>query len=241
MPDLHFEEVSIRYGGIHAVSDVSLTVRSGAIVGLIGPNGAGKTSLINAASGVVAIEHGSIRLDHLRLDRLPAYRIARAGVARTYQNIRLFGALSVRTNLNAGAYRLRTTMSDDALRALLERVGIRPEILDAPAGGLPYGEQRRLELARALAARPSIILLDEPAAGMNPVETAGLGRVIRCVASDGVGILLVEHDMSLVRSICDDVVVLNFGKVIAHGTPTRIAADPAVIEAYLGADVGTQG
>ena len=235
---LVLENVSVRYGGVQALRDVSLTVAPGNIVGLIGPNGAGKTSLINATTGIVAIEAGSIRLGTFALNRLPTYRIARVGVARTYQNIRLFGALSVRTNLHAGAYRRGTTLPDAEARALLARVGIEAGSLDARASGLPYGEQRRLELARALAARPAAIMLDEPAAGMNPVETSALGKIIRSIAADGVGILLVEHDMSLVRAVCDDVVVLNFGQVIARGTPAQIAADPAVIEAYLGTDDG---
>jgi ABC-type branched-subunit amino acid transport system ATPase component len=231
---LLLEQVSVRYGGVSALRDVSLEVEPGSIVGLIGPNGAGKTSLINAVTGTVPIASGSIRLDELALERMPTYRIARAGVTRTYQNIRLFGALSVRSNLLAGAYRLAGSLADDAARALLDRVGMAHVPLEARASELPYGEQRRLELARSLAARPAAMMLDEPAAGMNPVETAALGGVIRSIASDGIGIMLVEHDMALVRAICDRVVVLNFGEVIARGTPQQIAAEPAVIEAYLG-------
>lgn len=235
-PALSLEKVRVRYGGVQALDDVSLTVAPGTVVGLIGPNGAGKTSLINATTGIVSLESGSIRLGDLVLNHLPTHRIARAGVARTYQNIRLFGTLSVRTNLLAGAYRLGAHLSDADGQALLARVGIEAGSLDVRASGLPYGAQRRLELARALAARPATIMLDEPAAGMNPVETTALGAVIRSIAAEGVGILLVEHDMSLVRAVCDDVVVLNFGEVIAHGTPLQIARDPAVIEAYLGTD-----
>jgi branched-chain amino acid transport system permease protein len=141
-------------------------------------------------------------------------------------------------NLHAGAYRRGTVLPDADARALLTRVGIDADALDAPARGLPYGQQRRLELARALAAQPAVIMLDEPAAGMNAVETSSLGSIITSIAEDGVAIMLVEHDMSLVRAVCNDVVVLNFGEVIAHGTPDEIAADPAVIEAYLGVDDG---
>jgi branched-chain amino acid transport system permease protein len=235
---LALEGVCVRYGGVQALHDVSLAVDPGEIVGLIGPNGAGKTSLINATTGIVAPQSGSVRLGSATLNGWPAYRIARAGIARTYQNIRLFGSLSVRTNLHAGAYRRGAALTDADARALLARVGIAGEILDMPANGLPYGEQRRLELARALAALPAAIMLDEPAAGMNPVETAALGTIIASIAADGIGILLVEHDMSLVRAICNNVVVLNFGEVIARGTPVEIAADPAVIEAYLGVDDG---
>jgi branched-chain amino acid transport system permease protein len=236
MAELVAERISVEYGGVRALHEVSLTVRRGSVTGLIGPNGAGKTSLINAATGVVRISAGSIALDGLRLDRLPTYRIARAGVARTYQNLRLFGTLSVRTNLVSGAFRLPAGLRDDEARALLARVGIADVGLDVRAAELPYGVQRRLELARALASRPTVILLDEPAAGMNPVETSTLGDVITSIAADGIGILLVEHDMALVRAVCDSVVVLNFGEVIARGTPGQIAAEQAVIEAYLGTE-----
>jgi branched-chain amino acid transport system permease protein len=234
MSALVLDGITVRYGGVVALHDVGLTVEPGTIVGLIGPNGAGKTTLINAVTGIAPIASGAIRLGTIALDRLPAYRIARAGIARTYQNIRLFGALPVRANLLAGAYRLPELLGDAEAQALLDRVGMSRVSLEGSARELPYGEQRRLELARALAARPAIILLDEPAAGMNPVETAALGSVIRSIAQDGIGIVLVEHDMSLVRAVCDRVVVLNFGEVIASGTPQHVAADPAVIEAYLG-------
>ena len=228
------EHVTVRYGGVTALDDARLRVEPGAIVGLIGPNGAGKTTLINAITGVVRPSSGTVALGKHRLDRLPAHRVARAGVARTYQNVRLFARLDVAENVRAGAFARNATLSDGEIVALLERTGSMERDLHRRAGALPYGEQRRLEIARALAAEPATLLLDEPAAGMNPAETVALGRTIASVAASGVGILLVEHDMSLVAAICTSVVVLNFGRVIATGTPQEIARDPAVIEAYLG-------
>lgn len=233
---LELTGVTVRYGGVTAVRDVSLTVAPGTVLGLIGPNGAGKTSLINAVTGIVPIDAGSIALDGRRIDGIAPHRIARAGIARTYQNIRLFGALDVRTNVSAGAYTQRAVPSELVLRALLARVDLADVDLEARASAISYGDQRRLEIARALAAEPRIILLDEPAAGMNPVETTRLTSTIRTIAASGVGILLIEHDMTLVRAACDAVVVLNFGEVIARGTPAAIAADPHVVEAYLGTD-----
>jgi ABC-type branched-subunit amino acid transport system ATPase component len=235
MPDaLVLDHVGVRYGGVTALDDVSLTVTPGATLGLIGPNGAGKTTLINATTGIATLATGTIALGARRLNGIPPHRIARAGIARTYQNIRLFGALDVRTNLAAGAYAQPGKLTDDAARALLERAGVAHLDFDAPASALPYGDQRRLEIARALAAHPAILMLDEPAAGMNPAETARLVETIRALAREGIGILLIEHDMTLVRAACDHVVVLNFGEVLARGTPAEIARDPAVIEAYLG-------
>jgi len=233
---LQLTGVTVRYGGVTAVRDVSLTVEPGAVLGLIGPNGAGKTSLINAVTGIVAIDAGSIALEGRRIDGIAPHRIARAGIARTYQNIRLFGALDVRTNVSAGAFTQRAVPSELVLRALLARVDLADLDLEAHATAISYGDQRRLEIARALAAEPRIILLDEPAAGMNPVETTRLTSTIRTIAASGVGILLIEHDMTLVRAACDAVVVLNFGEVIARGTPAAIAADPIVVEAYLGTE-----
>ena len=233
---LELTGVTVRYGGVTAVRDVSLTVEPGTVLGLIGPNGAGKTSLINAVTGIVAIDAGSIALEGRRIDGIAPHRIARAGIARTYQNIRLFGALDVRTNVSAGAFTQRAVPSELVLRALLARVDLADLDLEARATAISYGDQRRLEIARALAAEPRIILLDEPAAGMNPVETTRLTSTIRTIAASGVGILLIEHDMTLVRAACDAVVVLNFGEVIARGTPAAIAADPIVVEAYLGTE-----
>ncbi len=232
--ELAVDGVRVQYGGVIALDDVTLRVSPGHIVGLIGPNGAGKTTLINAITGIVRAARGRIALGAKRLDRLAPHRVARAGVARTYQNIRLFGRLSVAQNIRAGAYRRNVALHDDDVLALLARTGMTERNLGRRAGTLPYGEQRRLEIARALAAQPAIVLLDEPAAGMNPLETQTLRAVITGMAATGVGVLLVEHDMSLVAAVCDRVVVLNFGRTIATGTPPQVAREPVVIEAYLG-------
>jgi ABC-type branched-subunit amino acid transport system ATPase component len=231
---LVFENVGVHYGGVDALRAVSLSIERGHVLGLIGPNGAGKTTLVNATTGLAPLASGSIALDDLRIDGMPTHRIARAGIARTYQNIRLFGALDVRANLAAGAYARPTRSSEAEFRALLERAGTTQVDLAARAGSLPYGDQRRLEIARALAASPVVLMLDEPAAGMNPAETTRLVETIRAIAADGVAVLLIEHDMTLVRAACDSVVVLNFGEVIARGTPAQVARDPVVVEAYLG-------
>jgi ABC-type branched-subunit amino acid transport system ATPase component len=231
---LVLENVGVRYGGVTALGGVSLQVPRAGIVGLIGPNGAGKTTLINAITGVVRANSGTIALGDLRLERLAPHQVARAGIARTYQNIRLFGALSVGDNVRAGAIRRPGLLSDDDALALLARAFIHDGDLARRADSLAYGEQRRLEIARALASRPQILLLDEPAAGMNPRESAELRALIRDIAREGAGVLLVEHDMSLVSAVCDHIVVLNFGEVIAEGTSAGVLRDPAVIEAYLG-------
>lgn len=236
MSVLRYESVGVRYGGVKALQDVSFRVEPGAVTGLIGPNGAGKTTLINATTGIVHPTAGAVYLDDRRIDGLAQYAIARAGIARTYQNIRLFGELTVAENIEAGAYRRPAPPDQDALRALLVTTGIEHVALDARAGSLAYGDQRRLEIARAMAASPAVVMLDEPAAGMNPHETHALGAQIRALAAAGAAVLLVEHDMPLVFASCDRVVVLNFGEVIASGTPAEISREPAVVEAYLGTE-----
>jgi len=233
---LQLAGVTVAYGGVRALASATLEVAPGSVLGLIGPNGAGKTTLINATTGIVPLAAGSVRLNGRDLRGVAPHRIARAGIARTYQNIRLFAALDVFANLAAGAFARPGRLAAAHAQALLERAGIAHVPLAARAGALPYGDQRRLEIARALAAEPSIVMLDEPAAGMNPTETAHLVDTIRAIAASGIGVLLIEHDMSLVRAACDRIVVLNFGEVIATGTPDEIVADPAVIEAYLGTE-----
>ncbi|HEX3549039.1 MAG TPA: ABC transporter ATP-binding protein [Candidatus Elarobacter sp.] len=231
---LALHDIGVRYGGVSALQNVSLGVERGHVLGLIGPNGAGKTTLVNATTGLAPLASGTIELEGRRIDGLPAHRIARAGIARTYQNIRLFGALDVASNLAAGAYARRARPSPADVRDTLERAGVPGVDLRARAGSLPYGDQRRLEIARALASSPSVLMLDEPAAGMNPSETTRLVETIRAIAASGIAVLLIEHDMPLVRAACDSVVVLNFGEVIARGTPAQVARDPVVVEAYLG-------
>ena len=232
------------------MDDATFTVAGGEVHGLIGPNGAGKTTLLNLVSGLLAPTGGRIELDGKRIDRLPPHRIAALGIARTYQNIRLFGGLSALDNVVVGEHLRRRApfwrrlfllpaahreeeQARDAAASLLARVGMR-ERAGSQAYGLSYGEQRRVEIARALASGPKLLLLDEPTAGMNPPEAAAVGRLVREVAQEGRGVLLIEHNVRLVMELCDRVTVLNFGKVIARGTPAEIVKDPAVIAAYLG-------
>ena len=243
-------EVTRHFGGVRAVDGVSFTVEPGEVHGLIGPNGAGKTTLVNLSSGLAVPSGGSITLDGARLDRRPANRVAAAGVARTWQNIRLFGGLSALDNVVVGLHlrrrapflphllglpgaRAERERARAEARALLGRVG-----LDERAGdlvkNLSYGEQRRVEIARALAAQPRVLLLDEPTAGMNAAEAAAVGALARGLAAEGRAVLLIEHNVPLVMELCHRVTVLSFGKVIARGTPAEVARDPEVIAAYLG-------
>ncbi|MCA1828430.1 MAG: ABC transporter ATP-binding protein [Myxococcales bacterium] len=243
--------VSRSFGGVRAVDDATFAVESGEVHGLIGPNGAGKTTLLNLISGLIPPTGGTIELEGRRIDRLPPYRIAALGVARTYQNIRLFGGLSAADNVVVGRHlkrraapfwrrllmlpsaRREEVRAREAAEAGLARVGMR-ERARSQAYGLSYGEQRRVEIARALAAEPKLVLLDEPTAGMNPNEAAAVARLVREVAGEGRAVLLIEHNVRLVMEVCDRITVLNFGKVIARGTPAEVANDPAVIAAYLG-------
>jgi branched-chain amino acid transport system ATP-binding protein len=250
-PLLSVERVSRNFGGLVAVSEFSLAVDAGELVGLIGPNGAGKTTAFNLITGVYKPSGGQIRMMGRRIDGLPPDRINRSGIARTFQNIRLFANLSVLDNvvvaLNPPGERgmlgtiLRTPRFARARAAaeaeglgLLRTLGLADKA-SFVARNLPYGDQRRLEIARALATGPRVLLLDEPAAGMNPQEKADLMGLIRFIRDRfGVGILLIEHDMKLVMSVCERITVLDHGETIAVGSPKEIQCNPDVIEAYLG-------
>ncbi len=249
---LHIDGLGRRFGGIRALHEVSFDVPRGTICALIGPNGAGKTTLINIASGLLRPSSGRVVLDGTDLGGAPPHRIAKAGAARTFQNIRLFGDLSVLDNILVGRHLHRRDTLFEALFSLprsreadrrsraaamelLARLGIE-HLAPVPASTLSYGDQRRVELARALALEPKLLLLDEPAAGMNAAETQRLADQLRELRDGGLTLLVVEHDMELVMRISDQVVVLNFGMLVAVGMPDEVRRNPDVIAAYLGDD-----
>ena len=239
MPKLEVTDVSVRFGGNTALDDASVSADEGEVTGLIGPNGAGKTTLFNVVTGLLPPTSGTVAIDGRDVTRLGPSKRARKGLARTFQRLELFTMLTVRENIRVAAdiHKRWSRDPDDPgelTDRIIDRVGLRP-VADVRVTSLPTGQGRRVELGRALACKPSILLLDEPASGQDETETEEFARLLRQLAADGMAVLLVEHDVQLVMAVCDRISVLDFGKIIATGSPAEIQHDEAVLAAYLGA------
>jgi branched-chain amino acid transport system ATP-binding protein len=240
---LRVEDVTVHFGGVQAVKDLSLECPTGRVTGLIGPNGAGKTTLFNVITGLQRPDSGRVLLGDRELTRMPAQRRAKAGLARTFQRLEVFSSLTVRENvLLAAELKRGLTRKGEAPDAvadrLLARVGL-AALSDTQAGALPTGSGRLLELARALATEPSVLLLDEPGSGLSEHESATLGDLLLSLAAEGMAVLLVEHDVALVMRVCQHVYVLDFGELLCEGPPAHVQADTRVQAAYLGAELVT--
>jgi branched-chain amino acid transport system ATP-binding protein len=243
MPALEVSDVVVRFGGNVAVDDVSLSAEPGLVTGLIGPNGAGKTTLFNVITGLLAPSAGAVVLDGVDVTREPPYRRARRGLARTFQRLELFSVMTVRENVAVAAETRRAWARDRTDPAtivdeVVERIGL-GALADVRVDSLPTGQARLVELGRALATRPKVLLLDEPASGQTEAETRQFAALLRDLAADGMTVVLVEHDVQLVMAVCDVINVLDFGRVIALGTPAEIRSNEAVLAAYLGSSTAT--